>query len=322
MMSLGAIVCGFLLDLAIGDPHGWPHPIILIGNLISTLEKKVRAVSGTDPGKLLRGGFVLVLIVCVLSFFIPFLILYGAGMIDPWLRFILETIMCYQIFCTRSLRDESMKVYDALEAHDLPLGRKMLSWIVGRDTAELSEEEVVKGAVETIAENTADGILAPMLYMFIGGAPLAFLYKGINTMDSMIGYRDEKFLYIGRYAAKLDDIANFVPARVCAFCMMAASFFIGLDTKSAWKIFWRDRYHHLSPNSAQTESVAAGALHLMLGGDHYYFGKLVHKETIGDDIQKAAPVHIKQMNLLMYFTSITGLLMFSLFRTTYLLIAG
>jgi adenosylcobinamide-phosphate synthase len=158
--------------------------------------------------------------------------------------------------------------------------------------------------------------------MFIGGAPLAFLYKGINTMDSMIGYRDEKFLYIGRYAAKLDDIANFIPARVCAFCMMAASFFIGLDTKSAWKIFWRDRYHHLSPNSAQTESVAAGALHLMLGGDHYYFGKLVHKETIGDDIQKAAPVHIKQMNLLMYFTSITGLLMFSLFRTTYLLIAG
>ncbi len=322
MMLLGAIVCGFLLDLVIGDPHGWPHPIIAIGNLISKLEKKVRAVSGTDPAKLLRGGFVLVVVVCVLSFSIPFLILSVAGQVDIWLRFVLETVMCYQIFCTRSLKDESMKVYDALEAGDLPLGRKMLSWIVGRDTAELSEEEVIKGAVETVAENTADGILAPMLYMFIGGAPLAFLYKGINTMDSMIGYKDEKFLYIGRYAAKLDDIANFLPARITAFCMMAASFFIGLDTKSAWRIFWRDRFHHLSPNSAQTESVAAGALHLMLGGDHYYFGKLVHKETIGDDLQKAAPIHIKQMNLLMYFTSITGLLFFSLIRSLYLLAAG
>jgi len=138
----------------------------------------------------------------------------------------------------------------------------------------------------------------------------------------MIGYKDEKFLYIGRYAAKLDDIANFIPARICAFCMMAASFFTGLDAKNAWKIFWRDRYHHLSPNSAQTESVAAGALHLMLGGDHYYFGKLVHKETIGDDLEHAASLHIKQMNLLMYFTSITGLLGFSLLRAIYLFAAG
>lgn len=225
MMLLGAIVCGFLLDLVIGDPHGWPHPIILIGKLIARLEKQVRKVSGEEPERLLRGGFLLVIVVCFLSFTVPYGILFVADQIHPWLRFALETIMCYQIFCTRSLRDESMKVYDALEAGNLPLGRKMLSWIVGRDTAELAEEEVVKGAVETIAENTADGILAPMFYMFIGGAPLAFLYKGINTMDSMIGYKDEKFLYLGRYAAKLDDIANFLPARICAFYMLAASFF-------------------------------------------------------------------------------------------------
>lgn len=318
MMLLGAIVCGFLLDLAIGDPHGWPHPIILIGKLIGALEKKVRSVCGTDPGRLLKGGFCLTILVCTLSFAVPWAILTAAGLVDPWLRFGLETVMCYQIFCTRSLKDESMKVYDALEAGDLQLGRQMLSWIVGRDTAELSEEEVVKGAVETVAENTADGILAPMLYMFIGGAPLAFLYKGINTMDSMIGYRDEKFLYIGRYAAKLDDIANFIPARVCAFCMLAASFFTGLDVQQAWRIFRRDRYHHLSPNSGQTESVAAGALRLMLGGDHYYFGKLVHKETIGDDIQPAEPGHIKRMNLLMYFTAITAMLFFSLFDLLYI----
>ena len=312
MMLLGAIVCGFLLDLVIGDPHGWPHPIILIGKLIARLEKQVRKISGEEPERLLRGGFLLVIVVCFLSFTVPYGILFVADQIHPWLRFALETIMCYQIFCTRSLRDESMKVYDALEAGNLPLGRKMLSWIVGRDTAELAEEEVVKGAVETIAENTADGILAPMFYMFIGGAPLAFLYKGINTMDSMIGYKDEKFLYLGRYAAKLDDIANFLPARICAFYMLAASFFTGLDVQGACRIFQRDRYHHLSPNSGQTEAVAAGALQLMLGGDHYYFGKLVHKETIGDDVQAASSRHIKRMNLLMYFTSIIGILGFSL----------
>ncbi|MDY6087774.1 MAG: adenosylcobinamide-phosphate synthase CbiB [Succiniclasticum sp.] len=312
MMLLGAIVCGFLLDLVIGDPHGWPHPIILIGKLIARLEKQVRTVSGEEPERLLRGGLLLVIVVCFFSFTVPYGILFVADQIHPWLRFALETIMCYQIFCTRSLRDESMKVYDALEAGNLPLGRKMLSWIVGRDTAELAEEEVVKGAVETIAENTADGILAPMFYMFIGGAPLAFLYKGINTMDSMIGYKDEKFLYLGRYAAKLDDIANFLPARICAFYMLAASFFTGLDVQGAWRIFQRDRYRHLSPNSGQTEAVAAGALQLMLGGDHYYFGKLVHKETIGDDVQAASSQHIKRMNLLMYFTSIIGILGFSL----------
>ena len=322
MMLLGAIVCGFLLDLAIGDPHGWPHPIILTGKLIARLETLVRKVSGEEPGRLLRGGFFLVLVVCFLSFAVPYALLFTAEWVHPWLRFALETVMCYQIFCTRCLRDESMKVYDALEAEDLPLGRKMLSWIVGRDTAALSEEEVVKGAVETIAENTADGILAPMFYMFLGGAPLAFLYKGINTMDSMIGYKDEKFLYIGRYAAKLDDIANFIPARICAFCMMAASFFTGLDVQGAWQIFWRDRYHHLSPNSGQTEAVAAGALRLRLGGDHYYFGKLVHKETIGDDLQMASSRHIKRMNLLMYFTSIIGLLSFSLFYSLHLFFAS
>lgn len=317
MMLLGAIVCGFLLDLALGDPHGWPHPIIVIGKLIGALEKKVRILCGTDPKKLLKGGFCLAAIVCGLSLAVPYGILKAAGLVSPWLRFALETIMCYQVFCTRSLRDESMKVYEALAAGDLSLGRTMLSRIVGRDTAELSEEEVVKGAVETIAENTADGILAPMLYMFIGGAPLAFLYKGINTMDSMIGYKDEKFLYIGRCAAKLDDAANFIPARVCAFFMLAGSFYAGLDVQSAWRIFRRDRYHHLSPNSGQTESVAAGALHLRLGGDHYYFGRLVHKETIGDELRTAVPEHIKQMNRLMYVTVVIAMLTFSLVRLLY-----
>lgn len=314
MMLLGSIICGYILDLAIGDPQGWPHPIILIGKLIGWLEKKVRSICGTDPACLRWGGRVLVLIVCLCSFLVPYGILYGAEQINVWFRFALESLMCYYVFCTRCLRDESMKVYDALVADDLPLARKMLSWIVGRDTQELSAEEVTKGAVETVAENTADGILAPMFYMFIGGAPLAFLYKGINTMDSMIGYKDEKYLHIGRCAALLDDVVNYIPARICAFCMLAGSFFANLDTARAWKVFKRDRHHHLSPNSAMTESVAAGALQLQLGGDHYYFGKLVHKETIGDNIHPACAEHIRQMNILMYFTSLTGLIGFSLVR--------
>ncbi len=314
MMLLGSIICGYILDLAIGDPQGWPHPIILIGKLIGWLEKKVRSICGTDPARLRWGGRVLVLIVCLCSFLVPYGILYGAEQINVWFRFALESLMCYYVFCTRCLRDESMKVYDALVADDLPLARKMLSWIVGRDTQELSAEEVTKGAVETVAENTADGILAPMFYMFIGGAPLAFLYKGINTMDSMIGYKDEKYLHIGRCAALLDDVVNYIPARICAFCMLAGSFFANLDTARAWKVFKRDRHHHLSPNSAMTESVAAGALQLQLGGDHYYFGKLVHKETIGDNIHPACAEHIRQMNILMYFTSLTGLIGFSLVR--------
>lgn len=314
MMLLGSIVCGFALDLLIGDPQGWPHPICWIGNLIGALEKLVRKIAGNNERALLLGGFILVAVVCVLCLFIPFWLLYQAGLINPWLRFALETLMCYQIFATKCLKDESNKVCVALAQGDLPLGRKMLSYIVGRDTMELSESEVAKGAIETVAENASDGIIAPMFYMFVGGAPLAFLYKGINTMDSMIGYKDAKFLYLGRCAAKLDDLANFVPARLSAFFMMAAAYFANLDAAAAWKIFKRDRYNHLSPNSAMTESVAAGALHLQLGGDHYYFGKLVHKKTIGDNIKPVEPGDIKQMNLLMYFTAYVGLLSFALVK--------
>ena len=311
MLHLAAIIAGFILDLIFGDPHWLPHPICLIGNLIGFIEGNLRPRLEPNKNALLLGGALMVVIVLVISFAVPMAILLAAAMVSPWLAFALETLMCYQIFATKCLRDESMKVYDALHNNDLADARVKLSWIVGRDTKNLDEEEITKGAVETVAENTADGIIAPMFYMFLGGVPLAFLYKGINTMDSMVGYKNDKFLYFGRCAAKLDDLANLIPARITGLVMIAAAFLLGLDGKNAWKIFWRDRYNHLSPNSAMTESVTAGALNIQLGGDHFYFGKLVHKDTIGDDIRPVCPEDIKKTNNLLYMTAVLCLLLFS-----------
>ena len=312
MMTLGAIVAGFILDLIFGDPHWLPHPICLIGNLIGFLEKNLRRLLAPGKTALLLGGALMVVIVLSLSYAVPYAVLMLAEQVSPWLRFALETVMFYQIFATKCLRDESMKVYTALHNNDLEDARVKLSWIVGRDTKELTAEEVTKGAVETVAENTADGIIAPMIYMFIGGAPLAFLYKGINTMDSMVGYKNDKFLYFGRCAAKLDDVANFIPARITGILMILASYFLNMNAAGAWKIFWRDRYNHLSPNSAMTESVTAGALNIQLGGDHYYFGKLVHKDTIGDNIRPVVAEDIVAVNNLLYMTAVISLLLFSL----------
>lgn len=311
MLHLAAIIAGFILDLIFGDPHWLPHPICLIGNLIGFIERNLRPRLEPNKGALLLGGALMVIIVLVISFVVPMAILLAAGMVSPWLAFALETLMCYQIFATKCLRDESMKVYTALHNHDLADARVKLSWIVGRDTQNLDEEEITKGAVETVAENTADGIIAPMFYMFLGGVPLAFLYKGINTMDSMVGYKNDKFLYFGRCAAKLDDLANLLPARITGLVMIGAAFVLGLDGKNAWKIFWRDRYNHLSPNSAMTESVTAGALNIQLGGDHFYFGKLVHKDTIGDDIRPVCPGDIVKTNRLLYMTAVLCLVLFS-----------
>lgn len=323
MHLLAAIICGFILDLILGDPQGWPHPVIFLGRWISYLEKQVRLRTvPEDTEGLLRGGLILVILVCLAAFWVPWLILKAASWGGSGLTFICETIMCYQIFATRCLKDESLKVYDRLRAGDLPGARKCLSGLVGRDTENLSADEVTKAAVETVAENTADGIVAPMFYMFIGGAPLAMLYKGINTMDSMIGYKNEKYLYLGRCAAKLDDAANYLPSRLCGVIMVAAASWAKLDMAGAWRIFCRDRHHHLSPNSAMTESAAAGALHLRLGGDHYYFGKLVRKATIGDDLRPAEAEDIVRTDRLMYATSTLALVIFTILACAWMCLEG
>lgn len=304
-----ALGLGFLLDLLLGDPGWLYHPVCLIGNLIAALEKIIRKLFPRTKGGELAGGFVEVLLVCLLCLGIPGIILYFLYRFLPWAGFFLETFWCYQLFAAKSLKTESMKVYDRLKNGTLKEARCAVSMIVGRDTESLTEEGVAKAAVETVAENSSDGVIAPMLFMAIGGAPLMFLYKGINTMDSMLGYKNEKYLYFGRCAAKLDDIANYIPARISGWLMVASAFLAGFDGKNALKIYRRDRRNHASPNSAQTESATAGALRVQLAGNAYYFGKLYEKPTIGDPVRPIEPEDIKRANRLMYGAALCGIVL-------------
>ena len=309
-----ALAAGFLLDLIFGDPRWLYHPVCLIGNLISVLEKGIRKIFPKTNAGELAGGFVETLLVCLFSFGIPGAILYILYGHFPLAGVILETFWCYQLLATRSLRDESMKVHDRLINGTIEEARYAVSMIVGRDTQELTETGVTKAAVETVAENCSDGVIAPMIYMALGGAPLMFLYKGINTMDSMLGYKNDKYLYFGRCSAKLDDVANYLPARISGWLMVAASFVCGMDGKNAAKIYLRDRRNHASPNSAQTEAAMAGALDVQLAGNAYYFGKLYEKPTIGDPIRAVEPEDIRRSNRLMYGTAVLGILICLLIR--------
>lgn len=304
-----ALAAGYLLDLLIGDPGWLYHPVCLIGNLIALLEKGIRKIlPKTEKGEL-SGGFLEVLLVCLISLGVPCAVLSVLYRYLPLAGLALETFWCYQLLATKSLKDESMKVYDRLKNGTIEEARYAVSMIVGRDTAELTEEGVTKAAVETVAENGSDGVIAPMLYMAVGGAPLMFLYKGINTMDSMLGYKNDRYLYFGRCAAKLDDLANYIPARVSGWLMVAAAFLTGMDGKNAAKIYKRDRRNHASPNSAQTEAAVAGALRVQLAGNAYYFGKLYEKPTIGDKLREVEPEDIRRANRLLYGASVLSVLL-------------
>lgn len=305
-----AVLVGFILDLIFGDPYNLPHPIRLIGNLISGTEKLLRKIISKNPGSLLFGGFVLVFVVVTLSTAVPLIILILLYHFVPLLGFIVESIMCYYILAMKCLKTESMKVYNALEREDVEGARSAVSMIVGRDTKVLDKEGITKAAVETVAENASDGEIAPLFYLAIGGPVLGFLYKAVNTMDSMVGYKNEKYLYFGRCAAKLDDVLNFIPSRLGAIFMIIIAPLLKLDGKGAKKIFKRDRKNHKSPNSAQTEAACAGALGIRLGGDAFYFGELHHKPTIGDDTRPIENKDIKRANDLMYGASILALLIF------------
>lgn len=311
LQSLLALILGFALDLVIGDPHFLYHPVRLVGAWISFLEKKIRNQFPISERGEFWGGAVMAVGVIAVTTAVPALLLFLAGLWCREARFVLEVLFCYQLLATKALKDESMKVYDCLAAGDLKRGRKAVSMIVGRDTEELDEEGVTKAAVETVAENTSDGIIAPMLFMAIGGAPLGWFYKSINTMDSMVGYKNEKYLFFGRFAAKLDDAVNFIPARLSGLIMTAASGFVGLDRSNAWEIFKRDRKNHASPNSAQTEAVMAGALRVQLAGDAWYFGKLHRKPTIGDALRPVEYEDIRRANRLLYATAILALAVFA-----------
>ena len=299
-----AVLIGFLADLVFGDPSVSWHPICLIGALIAKLEKWLRALfPGTKRGELVSGAVMVVLVVFISSG-IPAALLFVFYRIHFWIGVMAEAVMCFFIFAVKSLKKESMQVEKALETEGLEAGRKAFSRIVGRDTQNLSETGVIKAAVETVAENFSDGVFAPMLYLIIGGAGLGFAYKSINTMDSMVGYKNERYLYFGRTAAKLDDVVNYIPARLAALFMIAGACFCGQDGKGAWKIWRRDRRNHASPNSAQTEAAAAGALQIQLAGNACYFGKLYEKPYIGDAVRPVQREDIARVNQLMFMASV------------------
>ena len=298
-----AFALGFFLDLLLGDPHWLPHPVRGIGWLIARLERALRRRFPQTPGGELAAGVWLAVLVCACSALLPLAVLALAWRVHPWLGTALEAVMTYQLLAVKSLRVESMQVYRRLKEGDLPGARRAVSMIVGRDTENLTGEQVAKAAVETVAENASDGVAAPMLFLALGGPVFGFFYKAVNTMDSMVGYRNEQYLYFGRAAAKLDDALNFIPSRVCAGVMILAAAFLGMDARGAAQIFRRDRKNHSSPNSAQTESVCAGALGVQLAGDAYYFGKLVKKKTIGDPKRRVFPEDIPKANRLMTVTA-------------------
>lgn len=315
MSVAAAVFLGFLMDCVLGDPDNLWHPIMGIGSMISFWKKRLRQwFPNTQRGQL-WAGVLLWFLVVMPSGVIPYAILYLAGLLHPLARFALETLFCWQIFAAKSLKIAALRVYHALKAGDLPLARKYVSWIVGRDTAELNEAQVTKAAVETVAENTSDGVIAPLCFLLLGGAPLGFAYKAVNTLDSMVGYKNEEFYYFGRFSAKMDDIWNFIPARLSGLLFVLCAKPAGLDAKGAWRCFRRDRLQHASPNSAQTEAACAGALDVQLAGNAYYFGKLYEKPTLGDGTRPIEPEDIVRTNRLMYWTSATAVVVLCAVRT-------
>lgn len=301
MEYIASALAGFCLDLLIGDPEGWWHPVRAIGRLIEILEVFLRKhFPKTKQGEL-AAGVLLAAAVPAAAGAVSWGLLYVAGRLHPVLRLVLMSIMSWQILAAKSLKTESMKVCYALEKDDVESARYAVSMIVGRDTAVLTREGIIKAAVETVAENASDGVIAPLCFLLLAGPAGGFVYKAVNTMDSMVGYRSERYLWFGAAAARLDDLVNWIPARLTAILMIAAAYLLpGFDGKGAWRIWRRDRRCHKSPNSAQGESACAGALGVRLAGDAWYFGKLFHKPTIGDDRRPVEAEDIRRANRLMY----------------------
>ena len=301
------LVLSVLLDLLLGDPAWMPHPVVFMGKVISRLEPWLRRRFPATPAGERWAGRVLAFLLPVATLLIALGVCALAWLIHPALVVAVNVFWGWQCLAMKGLKTESMGVYRALTTGTLPEARRAVSRIVGRDTQNLTAEGVTKAAVETVAENFSDGVFAPLFYLAIGGAPLALCYKAINTMDSMVGYKNPHYLNFGRAAAKLDDVANFLPSRLAALALIGATLFAGGNTRKAWRIWRRDRRNHASPNSAQTEAVMAGALGVQLAGPAWYFGEFYDKPTIGDPDRPIEPEDIRRANKLLYGAGLLSL---------------
>lgn len=310
LLNLISIGIAIVVDFIIGDPYGFPHPVIYMGKFISTLEKYFRKKSKNDKELKKYGGFIFLIL--ILTTYITTFVIVSIFSFNKILYILVNSFLLYTTVAAKCLKVESEKVYKALEDEDINKARLMLSYIVGRDTTTLEESEIVRAAVETVAENASDGVIAPLFYGIIGGAPLAMMYKAINTMDSMLGYLTEKYKYIGYFPAKLDDIANFIPARITGIAMCISSPIVGGNIIRSVRVMIRDRKNHKSPNCAYPEGAAAGAMDIRLGGSNIYFGEVIEKPTIGDNIKPINRMHIKECNKLMIVSEILFFL-FSIF---------
>ncbi|MBQ9346150.1 MAG: cobalamin biosynthesis protein CobD [Oscillibacter sp.] len=314
MLRLWAMLCGFALDLFLGDPDWAPHPVVFMGRCIERMETFLRAkLPRTERGELL-GGAVLAAVLPLGTLAVCGAACALAGAVHPFFRFLLETLWCWQALAVRGLAEAGREVYKALVLRDLPGARKTVARIVGRDTVNLDEEGVARAAVESVAENFSDGVAAPLRWFLLGGAPWAMAYKAVNTMDSMVGYRTPRYLYFGRTAAHLDDDVNLIPSRMAALCWIAASALTGQDYQGAWRIWRRDQNRHPSPNAGQTEAACAGALGIQLGGGSQYFGVWHIRPTLGDDLRPIEPEDIARAVHTMLAASFLALAALSLLR--------
>ncbi|EQF22844.1 cobalamin biosynthesis protein CobD [Clostridioides difficile CD160] len=309
-MNILSIYIGYVTDLIVGDPYSFPHPVRFIGKLINFTQGIIRKVSKSDK-QLKFGGFILWFITVGITYLITYAIVKLFSF-NVFLSVVVNSFLIYTTLATKCLKDEALKIYNVLKTGDIEKSRTQLSYIVGRDTTNLSESEIIRATVETVAENTVDGIIAPMFYAFIGGAPLAMAYKAINTLDSTVGYKNEKYKDIGFASAKIDDIANYIPARISVILMTIGSFFLRYNYRNCFKISIRDRKNHKSPNCAFSEGAVSGALGIQLGGTNFYFGEKVYKPTIGDKLREIDKEDIIKTNKIMYASSFVSILVFTL----------
>lgn len=309
-MKIGfMLIIAFILDLIFKDPKGIPHPARMIGKIIKYGEISLRKIFRNGAVSETIAGTVLTLFVVIISFIVPYVILSICYSINIIFGILVEVFLCFQILALGSLKEAAMKVYTELSTGSLNGARKNLSHIVGRDTEKLEEKGVVKATVESVAENTSDGVVAPLFYMLIGGASFGMLYKAVNTLDSMIGYKNKKYQYFGKVAARLDDILNIIPARITGFLYVLAALLSGFNYRKSYEILLRDRWNHSSPNSGYPEAAMSGALGIQLGGPASYFGEVVDKKYIGDDDKEPNMEDIPKACMLMTIVSVLALVL-------------